>query len=239
MMKRLTSILLALLMLVGMALAETSDDTLLGDWYGLWADTPFHLMLAENDEFQMSAGDFSCAGRWWQTEDGDYYLASPDMIGGMLLRETGSGLAFRFKQMEDMEILLARSMDEWTTPLVVRTDMPLEAFQGTWAVESARNGSERILNLEPDEDGMPQMLCTVAGTEITLHPNQENAPDITATATWENGTLRTGTLSGWGEQGEKVIITIFQTEDGGMYATLEISVADMSGTLTLTLVPVE
>ena len=48
MMKRLTSILLALLMLVGMALAETSDDTLLGDWYGLWADTPFHLMLAEN-----------------------------------------------------------------------------------------------------------------------------------------------------------------------------------------------
>ena len=45
-MKRLTSILLALLMLVGMALAETSDDTLLGDWYGLWADTPFHLMLA-------------------------------------------------------------------------------------------------------------------------------------------------------------------------------------------------
>ena len=110
-MKRLTSILLALLMLVGMALAETSDDTLLGDWYGLWADTPFHLMLAENDEFQMSAGDFSCAGRWWQTEDGDYYLASPDMIGGMLLRETGSGLAFRFKQMEDMEILLART---WT-----------------------------------------------------------------------------------------------------------------------------
>ena len=149
MMKRLTSILLALLMLVGMALAETSDDTLLGDWYGLWADTPFHLMLAENDEFQMSAGDFSCAGRWWQTEDGDYYLASPDMIGGMLLRETGSGLAFRFKQMEDMEILLARSMDEWTTPLVVRTDTPLEAFQGTWAVESARNGSERMLNLEP------------------------------------------------------------------------------------------
>ncbi len=72
-MKRLTSILLALLMLVGMALAETSDDTLLGDWYGLWADTPFHLMLAENDEFQMSAGDFSCAGSWWQTEDGGMY----------------------------------------------------------------------------------------------------------------------------------------------------------------------
>jgi len=96
-----------------------------------------------------------------------------------------------------------------------------------------------MLNLEPDEDGTPQMLCTVAGTEITLHQNQENAPDITATATWENGILRTGTLSGWGEQGEKVIITIFQTEDGGMYATLEISVADMSGTLTLTLIPVE
>ena len=39
--------------------------------------------------------------------------------------------------------------------------------------------------------------------------------------------------------GEEAIITIFQTEDGGMYVTLEISVADMSGTLTLTLIPVE
>ena len=36
MMKRLTSILLALLMLVGMALAEeTPDDAVLGNWYGL------------------------------------------------------------------------------------------------------------------------------------------------------------------------------------------------------------
>lgn len=39
-MKRLTSILLALLMLVGMALAEeTPEDTLLGNWYGLNART--------------------------------------------------------------------------------------------------------------------------------------------------------------------------------------------------------
>ena len=109
------------------------------------------------------------------------------------------------------------------------------------ASEILYNAMDKIMegDLEPDEDGTPQMLCTVAGTEITLHQNQENAPDITATATWENGTLRTGALSGWGEQGEKAIITIFQTEDGGMYATLEISVADMSGTLTLTLIPVE
>lgn len=238
-MKRLTSILMALLLMMSLALAESPDDTLLGDWYGLWADTPFHLTLAENDEFQLSAGDFSCAGRWWQTEDGEYCLASPDMIGDMLLRETESGLAFRFKQTDDMEILLARSMDVWTTPLVVRTDTPLEAFQGTWAVESASLGSERMLNLEPDEDGTPKMLCMVAGTEITLHQNQENAQDITASAAWENGTLRTGVLSGMGEQGEEAIITIFQTEDGSMYATLEISVADVSGTLTLTLIPMD
>ena len=240
MMKRLTSILLALLMLVGMALAEeTPDDTLMGNWYGLNAQTIIRLTMKEDGEFKLVVGYLSYTGSWQQTAEGEYRLESPDMATDILLRETETGLAFRFKQMEDMEILLARSMDEWTTPLVVRTDTPLEAFQGTWAVESARNGSERILNLEPDEDGTPQMLCTVGGTEITLHPNQENAPDITATATWENGTLRTGALSGWGEQGEKAIITIFQTEDGGMYVTLEISVADMSGTLTLTLIPVE
>lgn len=34
-MKRLTSILLALLMLVGMALAEETPDAALGDWYAL------------------------------------------------------------------------------------------------------------------------------------------------------------------------------------------------------------
>ena len=34
-MKRLTSILLALLMLVGMALAEEKSDAALGDWYAL------------------------------------------------------------------------------------------------------------------------------------------------------------------------------------------------------------
>ena len=46
MMKRLTSILLALLMLVGMALAEeTPDDTLMGNWYGLNAQTIIRLVL--------------------------------------------------------------------------------------------------------------------------------------------------------------------------------------------------
>lgn len=232
-MKRLTSILLALLMLVGMALAETSDDTLLGDWYGLWADTPFHLMLAENDEFQMSAGDFSCAGRWWQTEDGDYYLVSPDMIGGMLLRETGSGLAFRFKQMEDMEILLARSMDEWTTPLVVRTDTPLEAFQGVWSAQYARSGST-LTSLGTDENGAPLPFCTVSGTDITLYTITDEV-DLTYPATLKDGVLSMSAQ----EKGQTFIVELFQTEEGGMYATFSVNIVGMSNTLVLELSPVE
>ena len=56
-MKRLTSILLALLMLVGMALAEeTPDDAVLGNWYGLNAQTIIRLTLKEDGEFKLVVG---------------------------------------------------------------------------------------------------------------------------------------------------------------------------------------
>ena len=59
-MKRLTSILLALLMLVGMALAEeTPDDPLMGNWDGLNAQTIIRLTMKEDGEFKLVVGYLS------------------------------------------------------------------------------------------------------------------------------------------------------------------------------------
>lgn len=56
-MKRLTSILLALLMLVGMALAEEKSDAVLGDWYALNVDgTTECLTLREDGTFCYEIG---------------------------------------------------------------------------------------------------------------------------------------------------------------------------------------
>ena len=49
MMKRLTSILLALRMLVGMALAEETPDAALGDWYALPSDEAVHRLTLRED----------------------------------------------------------------------------------------------------------------------------------------------------------------------------------------------
>ena len=129
MMKRLTSILLALLMLVGMALAEeTPDDTLMGNWYGLNAQTIIRLTMKEDGEFKLVVGYLSYTGSWQQTAESEYRLESPDMATDILLRETETGLELRYETIDDMLVLLARSLDAWATP-AARTDTPLEAFK--------------------------------------------------------------------------------------------------------------
>ena len=70
-MKRLTSILLALLMLVGMALAEETPDAALGDWYALNVDgTTECLTLREDGTFCYDSRE----GTWRKTTDGEYWL---------------------------------------------------------------------------------------------------------------------------------------------------------------------
>ena len=72
-MKRLTSILLALLMLVGMALAEETPDAALGDWYALPSDeTVLRLTLREDGTFFFGTEGISgIEGKWRKTTDGE------------------------------------------------------------------------------------------------------------------------------------------------------------------------
>ena len=212
MMKRLTSILLALLMLVGMALAEeTPEDTLLGNWYGLNAQTIVRLTMKEDGEFKLVVGYLSYTGSWQQTAEGEYRLESPDMATDILLRETETGLELRYDTID--------------------TDTPLEAFQGVWSAEYARSGST-LTSLGTDENGAPLPFCTVSGTDITLYTITDEV-DLTYPATLKDGVLSMTTQ----EKGQTLIVELFQTEEGGMYATFSVNIVGMSNTLVLELSP--
>ena len=86
MMKRLTSILLALLMLVGMALAEETPDAALGDWYALPSDeTVLRLTLREDGTFFFGTEGISgIEGKWRKTTDGEYNLAYTNRSSSLL-----------------------------------------------------------------------------------------------------------------------------------------------------------
>lgn len=202
-MKRLTSILLALLMLVGMALAEeTPEDTLLGNWYGLNAQTIIRLTMKEDGEFKLVVGYLSYTGSWQQTAEGEYRLESPDMATDILLRETETGLELRYDTIDNMLVLLARSLDAWAKPAAC-TDTPLP-------------------------------FCTVSGTDITLYTITDEV-DLTYPATLKDGVLSMSAQ----EKGQTLIVELFQTEEGGMYATFSVNIVGMSNTLVLELSPVE
>ena len=154
------------------------------------------------------------------------------MATDILLRETETGLELRYETIDDMLVLLARSLDAWATP-AARTDTPLEAFQGVWSAEYARSGST-LTSLGTDENGAPLPFCTVSGTDITLYTITDEV-DLTYPATLKDGVLSMTTQ----EKGQTLIVELFQTEEGGMYATFSVNIVGMSNTLVLELSPVE
>ena len=254
-MKRLTSILLALLMLVGMALAEETPDAALGDWYALPSDeTVLRLTLREDGTFFFGTEGISgIEGKWRKTTDGEYNLAytnrssslldvimsmvdsqapAPDMT--MTARLTESGLdVFYGSTAEGAVVHMARDAEELRTERTPRTDTPLEAFQGVWSAEYARSGST-LTSLGTDENGAPLPFCTVSGTDITLYTITDEV-DLTYPATLKDGVLSMSAQ----EKGQTFIVELFQTEEGGMYATFSVNIVGMSNTLVLELSPVE
>ena len=109
----------------------------------------------------------------------------------------------------------------------------LEAFQGVWSAQYARSGST-LTSLGTDENGAPLPFCTVSGTDITLY-TITNEVDLTYPATLKDGVLSMSAQ----EKGQTLIVELFQTEEGGMYATFSVNIVGMSNTLVLELSPVE
>ena len=130
-MKRLTSILLALLMLVGMALAEETPDPILGDWYT--ADGLICFTFRADGTFT-----YVIDGTWSKSEDGEYLLTYDDntqdllnLLDGtvdgeipeadMTARLTTDGLVITcFGAPEGTEIYLLRDAVDFQTPWISR-----------------------------------------------------------------------------------------------------------------------
>ena len=259
-MKRLMSILLALLMLVGMALAEETPDAALGDWYALNVDgTTECLTLREDGTFCYGSRE----GTWRKMTDGEYWLTFSrngllDVMASMVnsqiaeqdltARLTESGLdVFYGSTAEGAVVHMARDAEELRTERTPRTDMPLEAFAGTWTMETVFAGAMEM-TYTPDK-GERQVFCTIDGLTLLPGAGLESFPEGTSfPLTFEDGVLRTTIpltvqMAASSALVKEIVVdynlTFFQTADGSLYATLRLSDVPDNPETTFLLVPME
>lgn len=231
-MKRLTSMLLALLMLVGMALAEETPDAALGDWYALNVDgTTECLTLREDGTFCYDSRE----GTWRKMTDGEYWLTFSrngllDVMASMvnsqiaeqdltaLLTETGFDVYYG-SPAEGVVAHMVRDAEALQNARTPKTDTPLEAFAGTWTMETVFTGAMQM-TYTPDK-GERLAFCTIDG--LTMLPGAALGNFTEGTSypmTLEDGKLHT-TLTLLADAEGDFSLTFFQTEDSSMYANLE------------------
>lgn len=259
-MKRLTSILLALLMLVGMALAEETPDAALGDWYALNVDgTTECLTLREDGTFCYDSRE----GTWRKTTDGEYWLTFSrtgllDVMASMvnsqvaeqdmtaLLTENGLDVYYG-STAEGVVAHMLRDAEELQNVRTPKTDTPLEAFAGTWTMETVFAGAMQM-TYTPDK-GERLVFCTIDGLTLIPGANLGDYPEGTSyPMTFEDGVLRTTIpltvqMAASSAVVKEIVVdydlTFFQTADGSLYATLRLNdVPDNPETMFL-LVPME
>ena len=251
-MKRLTSILLALLILVGMALAEETPDAALGDWYALNVDgTTECLTLREDGTFCYDSRE----GTWRKMTDGEYWLTFSrngllDVMASMvnsqiaeqdltaLLTETGLDVYYgsTAKGVVAHMVRDAEALQNVRTP---KTDTPLEAFAGTWTMETVFAGAMQM-TYTPDK-GERLAFCTIDG--LTMLPGAALGNFTEGTSypmTLEDGKLHTTILMQMTEEETLDFdMTFFQTADGSLYATLRLSDVPDNPTTMFLLIPME
>lgn len=258
MMKRLTSILLVLLMLVGMALAEETPDPILGDWYT--ADGLICFTFRADGTFT-----YVIDGTWSKSEDGEYLLTYDDntqdllnLLDGtvdgeipeadMTARLTTDGLVITcFGAPEGTEIYLLRDAVDFQTERTPRTDTPLEAFAGTWTMETMFLGSMQ-LTYTP-EMGERQVFCTIDGLTLLPGAGLDAYPEGTSfPLTFEDGVLRTTIPMTVQMASSSAVVqeiavdydlTFFQTADGSLYATLRLSSEPNNPETVFLLIPMD
>ena len=252
-MKQLTSILLALLMLIGMALAETPEaDPALGDWYALNVDgTTECLTLREDGTFCYGSRE----GTWRKMTDGEYWLTYnshdlPEVMERMLnsqaaeqdltalLTETGFDVYYG-STAKGVVAHMVRDAEEFQNVRTPKTDTPLEAFAGTWTMETVFTGAMQM-TYTPDK-GERLAFCTIDG--LTMLPGAALGNFTEGTSypmTLEDGKLYTTILMQMTEEETLDFdMTFFQTADGSLYATLRLNDVPDNPTTMFLLVPME
>ena len=261
-MKRLTSMLLALLMLFGMALAEETPeaDPALGDWYALNVDgTTECLMLREDGTFCYGSRE----GTWRKMTDGEYWLTFSrngllDVMASMvnsqiaeqdltaLLTETGFDVYYG-STAKGAVVHMVRDVTELQNARTPKTDTLLEDFAGTWTMESMTLGAMQ-LTYTPDM-GERQVFCTIDGLTMFPGAGLGSFPEgKTYALTLTDGVLHTTIpltvqMAASSAVVKEIVVdydlTFFQTADGSLYATLRLNdVPDNPETMFL-LVPME
>lgn len=253
-MKRMMSMLLALLMLFGMALAEeTPDDEALGDWYALNTENEaICLTLREDGTFH-----YVMDGTWRKTEDGEYLLSynnsAPSLLelldgigdwkapeADMTARLTETGLDVSYYGSPDgMVIHMVRDAEALRTARTPLTDTPLEAFAGTWTVETLFGGVMQM-TYTSDMD-KPDAFCTIDGLTMFPGAGLGSFPEgKTYALTLEDGVLHTTIpVPLKDDETRDYELSFFRTTDGSLYATLRLNdVPDNPETMFL-LVPME
>lgn len=260
-MKRLMSMMLALLLMMSLALAETPDDPALGDWYALNTENEaICLTLREDGTF-----DYVMDGTWRKNEEGEYLLSynnsAPSLLelldgigdleapeADMTARLTETGLDVSYYGSPDgMVIHMVRDAEALRTARTPLTDTPLEAFAGTWTVETLFGGVMQ-LTYTPDM-GKQDAFCTIDGLTLLPGAGLESFPEGTSfPLTFEDGVLRTTIpltvqMAASSALVKEIVVdynlTFFQTADGSLYATLRLNdVPDNPETMFL-LVPME
>ena len=134
---------------------------------------------------------------------------------------------------------MVRDAEELQNVRTPKTDTPLEAFAGTWTMETVFAGAMEM-TYTPDK-GERQVFCTIDG--LTLLPGAALGNFTEGTSypmTLEDGVLHTTILMQMTEEETLDFdLTFFQTADGSMYATLRLNdVPDNPETMFL-LVPME
>lgn len=261
-MKRLTSILLALLMLIGMALAEETPeaDPALGDWYALNVDgTTECLTLREDGTFCYDSRE----GTWRKMTDGEYWLTFSrngllDVMASMvnsqiaeqdltaMLTETGFDVYYG-SPAEGVVAHMVRDAEALQNVRTPKTDTPLEAFAGTWTMETVFAGAMQM-TYTPDK-GERLAFCTIDGLTLIPGANLGDYPEGTSyPMTFEDGilsaTIQMMVLVSSGTEETQEIemdycLTFFQTEDGSLYATLGMGDVPDNPTSMFLLVPME
>lgn len=255
-MKRLTSVLLALLMLMSLALAETPDDPAVGDWYALNTENEaIRLTLREDGTF-----DYVMDGTWRKNEDGEYLLSYNNSAPSLLelldsigdwddweapeadmtacLTETGLDVSC-YGSPEGMVIHMVRDAEELQNVRTPKTDTPLEAFAGTWTMETVFTGAMQM-TYTPDK-GERLAFCTIDG--LTMLPGAALGNFTEGTSypmTLEDGKLHTTILMQMTEEETLDFdMTFFQTADGSLYATLRLNDVPDNPTTMFLLIPME
>ena len=261
-MKQLTSILLALLMLIGMALAETPEaDPALGDWYALNTENEaICLTLREDGTF-----DYVMDGTWCKNEEGEYLLSynnsAPSLLelldgigdleapeADMTARLTETGLDVSYYGSPDgMVIHMVRDAEALRTARTPLTDTPLEAFAGTWTVETLFGGVMQM-TYTSDMD-KPDAFCTIDGLTMFPGAGLGSFPEgKTYALTLEDGVLHTTIpltvqMAASSALVKEIVVdynlTFFQTADGSLYATLRLNDVPDNPTTMFLLVPME